>query len=388
MKVLFVHETLGSLGGAEANVSITAGELRRMGWETGLLYRRSSGKAVEAWQALFAPFIYQEDVSQALEDFRPDVIYVHKWDELGGLARLLDSGIPAARMVHDHDIYCLRSYRYNVFTRRVCRRPASPWCVFPCLATIKRNHGGSFPLAWQSYSAKLREIELNRRFRSHFVVTRYMREELVTNRFDPERIEIFPPVPRMAPPLRSSFSERNLLVYAGQIIRGKGVDVMLRALARVRTPFELVILGDGRQRPACERLARRLGLQDRVRFAGFIPQDELRAYYAEASAVLVPSVWPEPIATIGLEVMRFGLPVIAFDAGGISDWLTDGENGRLIPWMDERAFAGAVEQVLGDKELARTMGENGRVRVNRDYDFDDYIRRLSDRLASLAREPA
>lgn len=384
MKLLYVHETLGSLGGAEANVHITATELKKAGWEVGLLHRRRSGKAEPAWDALFSPNIYADDPAAALREFAPDILYVHKWDDLAGLERLLAAGIPAARMVHDHDIYCLRSYKYNVFTRHICRRPASPWCVFPCLAPLKRSRGGRLPFSWQSYFSKLDEIRINRKFDRHFVVTEYMRHELEINGFEHGRIEIFPPVPRPAPPLQSNFSPRNLLVYAGQIIRGKGVDVMLRALARVQKPFELIILGDGHHKPACEKLALRLGLADRVRFAGFIPQDELRQYYAEATAVLIPSVWPEPIATVGLEVMRFGLPVIAFDAGGISDWLTDGENGRLIPWMDRNRFAAAVDQLLTDKNLARTMGENGRVRVNRDYDFDAYITRLGARLAGLA----
>ena len=64
------------------------------------------------------------------------------------------------------------------------------------------------------------------------VVTDFMRSELLKNGFDPNKIEIHPPVPRPGDPdLRSSFSDRNLIVYAGQIIRGKGVDVMLESLA-------------------------------------------------------------------------------------------------------------------------------------------------------------
>ena len=141
---------------------------------------------------------------------------------------------------------------------------------------------------------------------------------------------------------------------------------------------EAVILGDGNHRAACERLSRRLGISGKVRFAGFLPQPELRGYYAEATASVIPSVWPEPIATVGLEVMRYGLPVVAFDAGGIRDWLRDGENGFLVPWMDDTAFADRLGSLLRDKALARRMGEAGRKIVARDYDFDAYIGRLED----------
>ena len=232
-------------------------------------------------------------------------------------------------------------------------------------------------MKWVSYSEKQREIALVRRFDRMVVVTEYMKEELLRNGFDAQRIEIHAPVPRMGDPgLRSSFSDRNLILYAGQIIRGKGVDVLLEALVLLDVKFECVILGDGNHRAHCEQLSHKLGLSDRVTFKGFIPQEELKGYYRECSVVALSSLWPEPIATIGLEVMRYALPVVAFDAGGIKDWLVDGQTGFLVPWMDRRKYAGRLKQLLQDKPLARRLGENGLKLVSERYDFDQYIRDL------------
>jgi glycosyltransferase involved in cell wall biosynthesis len=203
--------------------------------------------------------------------------------------------------------------------------------------------------------------------------------------FAADRIEIHAPVPRMGDPeLRSTFSDRNLILYAGQIIRGKGVDVLLESLAKVKSKFECIILGDGNHKAYCEELSRKLGLADRVQFKGFIPQEELKAYYRECSVVALSSVWPEPIATIGLEVMRYALPVVGFDAGGIKDWLKDGENGRLIPWMDRDAFAHGIDEMLQDKEHARKLGENGLKFVTERYDFDSYISDLEGMFAKVS----
>jgi glycosyltransferase involved in cell wall biosynthesis len=390
-RLLYVHESFGNLGGAEANVLITATELKKRGVAIALWTRRATGKGEEKWRALFGDEVYWENhdsLDSVRSRFRPDVAYVHKWDHLPTLEILVGSGLPLARMVHDHDIYCLRSYRYNPLTRAVCRRPASGYCVFPCLATLKIQRGGGFPVRWVSYFDKLKELALTRRFDRMFVVTHYMRRELELNGFAPERIHLFPPVPRPGDPLASSFSDRNLILYAGQIIRGKGVDLLLRALARVRRPFEAVILGDGNHKPACEKLARKLGLEGRVRFAGFIPQEELKAYYRDASLVAVSSVWPEPIATIGLEVMRYGLPVVAFDAGGIPDWLRHEETGLLVPWGDVPAYTLSIDRLLADKTLARRLGDQGRVYVNKHYDFEEYLARLESTLALLARPTA
>ena len=390
MKILYVHERFGALAGAEANVAIVASELGRRGHRIGILHGPGTGRNEEAWHAIFPDRFPlgsdgAEAVRQALREFQPDAVYVHKMADLSVIQALVDSGAPLARMVHDHDIYCMRSYKYNWFTRRICTRAASPYCVYGCLASVVKNNGGGFPLKWVSYSDKKREIALNQRFDRMCVVTRYMRDELIHNGFDPARIEIHPPVPRPGEPgLRSSFSDRNLIIYAGQIIRGKGVDVLLRALARVKSKFECIILGDGNHKAECERLSVELGLADRVTFKGFIPQEELKAYYRETSVVALSSVWPEPIATIGLEVMRYALPVVAFDAGGIKDWLEDGRNGYLVPWMDVDAFAARLDQLLADKDLARRLGEAGLALVSERYDFEGYLSGLEDLFRRLA----
>jgi glycosyltransferase involved in cell wall biosynthesis len=390
MKLLYVHERFGALAGAEANAFITAQEIGKRGHSIGILHGPGTGKNEEGWNAVFSAR-YSLEVSDpaaatqaALADFQPDAVYVHKMADLRVIQALVDSGYPLVRMVHDHDIYCMRSYKYNYFTREICTRAAGPACLFPCLASVVKNPGGGFPLKWVSYSAKKREIALNQQFKRMVVVTEYMRDELLKNGFDKERIEIHAPVPRMGDPdLRSSFSDRNLILYAGQIIRGKGVDVLLESLAKVKSPFECIILGDGNHKAYCEALSRQLGLEDRVQFKGFIPQEELKAYYRECSVVALSSVWPEPIATIGLEVMRYALPVVAFDAGGIKDWLKDGVNGYLVPWMDRDLFAQRLDELLQDKTKAKQLGEKGFEFVSERYDFPTYITDLESLFACV-----
>jgi len=393
MKILYCHERFGALAGAEANAHITATELGKRGHTIGILHGPSTGKNEPAWQTTFpfrAPLGAGDNaavVKKAIADFQPDAVYVHKMADLSVIQTLVESGVPLLRMVHDHDIYCMRSYKYNYFTREICTRAASPYCIFPCLASVVKNSGAGFPLKWVSYSEKKKEIALNRRFDRMVVVTTYMRDELLNNGFDANRIEIHAPVPRMGDPnLRSSFSDRNLIIYAGQIIRGKGVDVLLEALAQVKTKFECVILGDGNHKAFCEELTKKLGLADRVKFKGFIPQEELKGYYRECSVVALSSLWPEPIATIGLEVMRYALPVVAFDAGGIKDWLLDGENGYLVPWMDRAKFAARIDQLLNDKPLAKKLGEAGLKLVSERYDFETYIGDLKKMFAMVIAE--
>jgi glycosyltransferase involved in cell wall biosynthesis len=391
MKLLFVHERFGALGGAESNILAAAAELKARGHRLAILHGAATEKNEAAWRENFGhcfPLAQAGNgvhAREALAGFQPDAIYVHKMADLDVLKALVGSALPLARMVHDHDLYCMRSYKYNWFTRRICGRPLSPFCVFPCGASLARNHDAGFPLRRVSYSAKRLEIKLNQKFHRLLVATNFMKEELLRNGFDPDKIEIHPPVPPPGDPSwQSNFSARNRVIYAGQITRGKGVDVLLESLALVRAPFECLIFGDGNHRAFCEKLSRKLGLDDRVRFQGYVAPGELKNFYRECSVAVVSSVWPEPFGAVGLEAMRHGVPVVAFDAGGIKEWLIDGHNGHLVPWMNRSAFAARVEELLHDKSLARALGERGRRLVGRQYEFSKYIDGLENLFTRIA----
>ncbi len=397
MKVLLVHHKLGEYGGAEAYIRLCAAELRQRGHLLSMLYCEATGVDEQSWrqnfnecQALPAN-ASNRVVLETLNRFQPDLVFLHIMPDLGVLEALLDSGVPVIRVVHDHAMYCMRGYKYNYFTRHICTRAASPWCVFPCLASVARNRNGGFPLKWVSYSEKRREIRLNQRCAKVIVYSDYQKQELVRNGFAPDAIEMCVPIRMLGHDgPTSSFSDRNIILFAGQIIRGKGVDVLLEALSKVRLPFECRILGDGNHRAACEQLSRRLGLTDRVRFCGYLLPDQLREHYLESTLLVVSSLWPEPFALTGPEAMRYGLPVVAFDSGGIGEWLIDGHTGYMVPWKDTTAMAARIETLLRDKAQARQMGRNAREWVQR-YDSNkqlDYLEGLFRRVLRKGQHPS
>ncbi|HEX3988696.1 MAG TPA: glycosyltransferase family 4 protein, partial [Verrucomicrobiae bacterium] len=344
-----------------------ADSMKRRGHTVALLYSSRTGRSENAWNNTFTDqySLASASVPHVIQNFNPDSVYFHSLNDLAVLEELLDSGAPVIRRVHDHRMYCMRGGKYNYFTRNVCRRPASWRCVFPCLGFIGRSGEGSFPLKWVSYRAKLREIELNRQCERLVVYSEYQKTELVRNGFDPANIEVRVPAhmneneTAEALPAIAKKSANNIL-FVGQIIRGKGVDLLLRALAKVRVPFHADVIGEGNHRNYCERLCAALGLTDRVIFHGFMGRAEVNQFYNQASLLAVSSVWPEPFGLVGREAMAHSLPIVAFDAGGIREWLFDGENGFLVPWKDTDAMAARIENLLQDKELARQMGTRGR----------------------------
>src|SRR5688572_15908505 len=160
MKILYVHERFGSFGGAESNIFVTAQALREKGHQVGILHGPGTGHGEDRWRLLFDsrfPLRREcrcESIQAALWSFEPDILYVHKTADIDVLEILLGSGVPAVRMVHDHDIYCMRSYKYDWLSRKICTRAASLYCVFRCGACICRDRSGLWPIRFISYRRK------------------------------------------------------------------------------------------------------------------------------------------------------------------------------------------------------------------------------------------
>jgi glycosyltransferase involved in cell wall biosynthesis len=172
---------------------------------------------------------------------------------------------------------------------------------------------------------------------------------------DPSRIVVLPN-PVSVPPAvdREELRRRHgftgpTLVFAGRLALQKSLDVALRAL-RECEGVELVVAGDGPERPGLEALARELGLEGRTRFLGAQPRETVFELFTAADAVLLSSSWENfPHAVV--EGLAAGTPVIATDVGGVAEALTDGVNGLLVPLQDPPALAAAIRRFFADQEL-------------------------------------
>src|SRR4051812_18521825 len=119
MRLLFVHERMGALGGAEANVLATADAIRQRGHVVGLVHGRGTNHGEAEWGEVFSqrfpvdPSSSTNDITHAIAEFEPDVVFLHKFSDSSVLDVLLAGDAPVVRMVHDHDLYCMRGYKYN-----------------------------------------------------------------------------------------------------------------------------------------------------------------------------------------------------------------------------------------------------------------------------------
>jgi glycosyltransferase involved in cell wall biosynthesis len=151
------------------------------------------------------------------------------------------------------------------------------------------------------------------------------------------------------------------LLYVGRIDPRKGIDTALEALALLPDAATLMVVGGGDREhlEALFALAQRLGVADRVEFAGQRAQAELPATYAAADAVVFPVRWQEPWGLVPLEAMGSGRPVVATGTGGSSEYLRDGVNCLLFAAGDAEALADRVRRLHAEPALRTALTAAG-----------------------------
>lgn len=216
-------------------------------------------------------------------------------------------------------------------------------------------------------------------------VSRGVAEDVVaTSGVDPERVHVVrnpvitPEIDRLA---REHVAhpwiggEVPLLLGVGRFSRQKDFPTLLHAFAhvRVRRPARLVILGEGDERAALERLVHRLGLDDAVDLPGFVANPY--AWMARAQVFVLSSAW-EGSPNALTEALHLGTPVVATDCrSGPRELLADGRYGPLVPVGDARALADAIEATLDEPLPAATL-RGAVVDYTRERSTRDYLRVL------------
>lgn len=186
------------------------------------------------------------------------------------------------------------------------------------------------------------------------------------------------------PPPRQAFDGRFRILYVGSLETRKGVDLLLRAAARL--PFgdwTLDILGDGPERQRLQDLAGSLGLGERAVFHGRQRNEIVQATMQRASVLVVPSrIGPrnqtEGLPTVIVEAFSVQLPVIATRLTGIPEIVRPGETGTLVTMDDLDALVAAIVAVRDDPEKAAAEALAGRRLVEREFDQKTNARRLFD----------
>ncbi|MDR7523653.1 MAG: glycosyltransferase family 4 protein [Armatimonadota bacterium] len=176
----------------------------------------------------------------------------------------------------------------------------------------------------------------------------------------------------------------------------KGVDTLLAAWPLVLHSVpgaQLVVVGDGPDRPRLEREATRLVPDGRVRFAGRLDDRALAEAYAQAAVFALPArtrvghgAAGEGFGLVFLEAAAAGLPIVAGNGGAIPEVVRDGETGLLVKPESPEEVAAAIVRLLRDPDLARRLGEAGRRLAQEEFSYERFRERLAGLVERLRQQ--
>lgn len=204
------------------------------------------------------------------------------------------------------------------------------------------------------------------------------RVHLLPHGVDTER---FRPQPLPPPsPLR--------LLAVGRLVEKKGFEFLIQAAAKLTFDFRLRIIGEGPLRDRLASLINSTGLQDRITLCGARTHAELPGEYADAHAVVVPSVIDstgdrDGLPNVILEAMASRRPVVASDVSAIASAIIPDETGLLVPPGNTSALAAALSRIAQEVELCRKLADRARKRAEQEFDVRNCAGRFCDFLDSV-----
>lgn len=337
---------------------------------------RAAGRAVFGLQTV-------RRLRALLDHHQIDAVHVlHAYHQLGtSFLRLLERrGIPTVLSVHDYKLGC-PSYRlFDDHTSTICTRcfdSASGFLWAP--ATVRCWDGSAAGGAMLSLEALGSRVTGAYRKGPGAVMTVNELQTVGVRRMgvSEDRIFVVPHFADIDPDTPMAAGESEVL-YVGRLVPEKGVDVLIRACASAG--LALRVVGDGRDRPALEGLARELEAD--VAFVGAVSPDDVTREMQRATVLSVPSVWHEVWGLVVNEAWSAGLAVVGTEVGGLADLLRDGR-GVLVPPGDVDALAAALSATVADREGRAAMVDSGRRWAVEELSRERFIDRLRTVYASV-----
>ncbi|MBI2888048.1 MAG: glycosyltransferase family 4 protein [Chloroflexi bacterium] len=178
-----------------------------------------------------------------------------------------------------------------------------------------------------------------------------------------------------------------VLLFAARLSRENGLDITLRALARLReqgTPAQLHVLGDGPERGSLEALASALGIGDQVTWHGWVDLKELPRYYSAAD-IFVFSGLSGGSPRVVLQAMGCGAPVVGSAIGGIVDHVDHGRTGLLFAPGSSRELAEQLGRLLVDPHLGERLGQAAAAYARQNVDWDRLVEQVRDVYRTVVR---
>ncbi|WP_167772915.1 glycosyltransferase family 4 protein [Ramlibacter humi] len=312
-------------------VRVHAVGLRNLYWPYGR--GRAPSWLKPAWHLAnrYNPWMGRE-VARLLDREQPDVLHTHALTGFSpaAWAAAHSRGVPVVHTLHDYSLACPRASMFRAGEN--CARPCRD-CRFLSQPALRQSQAVKAVVGVSRFTLQ-RHLDLG--YFGGAAVRRVIHNGL------PGEVDAAA-APRQA-------GRKLRLGYVGRLVAPKGIEPLLHAMRSLDPQAcELVIAGRGSEEE--EHRWRELA-PAHVRFAGFVDPHEL---YRSIDALVVPSLWQDPLPTTAIEAMRHGVPAIVSDRGGLPDIVLDGKTGRVYRASEPDALLHAIQSLIDRPGMAAAM---------------------------------
>lgn len=413
MRIAVVNWSRRRAGGTETYLSLIIPELVRLGhtvsfWhEADEPHNREQIALPEGVPAWHVRAVGERRALSALREWKPDLIYAHSLLTPRLEERMLKIA-PATFFAHAYYGTCISGAKTF---KRPTVTPCSRQFGWKCLMHYYPHRcGGWNPLTMlRLYRLQSKRLKLLRQYRAIITHSSHMQQEYLKHGLPQDRVVNLAyyahgtggrndgRAVRLVDDINTQLFDRNVtrppqdrpfynLMFIGRMDLLKGGRTLLDAVPQIRAeldrPIRLTFAGEGPDRKRWERKAatvRRKWPDVEIQFTGWVQRPRLDSLYGECDLLVFPSMWPEPFGLAGPEAGLHGVPVAAFDVGGVPDWLIDGVNGHLAPGNPPTAagIAGAVVKCLKDPET-RDRLSRGAISTARQFNLLNHLTPLME----------
>jgi glycosyltransferase involved in cell wall biosynthesis len=339
-----------NVGGAERSLAMLATRLEPRRWRPAVFCLGGPGQLVEVIRHADVPCEYLE---------------VNRRNPLQAIVRL-------ARRLRRFKPQLVQSFMFHA---NLAARVAAPWACWPWVIGGLRvaEHQKRWHLVVDRLTASLGtgSVCVSRgvlRFSCDVAGLNASRLTVIPNGIDPQPFDTAVAVPRTAIGIPD---DGHVALYVGRLDPQKGLPDLLTAAERViaqRPAWHLALAGDGPSRPwLLEQLATHPRLREKTHWLG--QRDDVPGLLKAADVLVLASLW-EGMPNVVLEAMAARLPVIGTAVEGTEDLVLPGRTGWLVPTHDPEALTHALIEAVDSPERCRQYGEEGRVRVEREFSLE------------------
>ena len=287
---------------------------------------------------------------------RPDIVHAHNW--IVHSFTPLKAWSKAKFVVTLHDCSLVCAQKRFMSRGALCSGPGLLKCLECAAAYYGPAKGVPIMLAnsiWGKVERRMVDMFLpvSRAMAEVNQLAKYGVPHRVIPNFIPNNLDV---LPGDGSPLLTELPKDNYLLFVGDVARDKGVEVLLRAYAKMKSQVPLVLIG----RAVADFP---MNFPPNVRVLQSWPHEAVMQAWSRCTVALIPSICLEAFGIVALEAMAMGRPVVASRIGGLADIVVDGETGFLVAPGDWCALRDAVQRLLDDPMLRERMGTMAKQRA-------------------------